>query len=101
MVVDIDVNPHIDGGVLEDLLVDSSVDVNNTINQAETIIMHDHLPHKSQKMIYKIKLLQIIKVIISNCRFMLSQLRLVDLAVILKVSDKYFIFLVVRINVIF
>ena len=43
MVVDIDVNPHIDGGVPQDLLVDSSVDVNNAINQAETIVMHDHL----------------------------------------------------------
>jgi hypothetical protein len=42
-VIDIDVNPHIDGGVPEDLLVDSSVDVNNAINQAETIVMHDHL----------------------------------------------------------
>ncbi len=35
-VIDIDVNPHIDGGVPEDLLVDSSVDVNNAINQAST-----------------------------------------------------------------
>ena len=42
-VIDIDFNPHIDGGIPEDLLVDSSVDVNNAINQAETIVMHDHL----------------------------------------------------------
>ena len=47
-------------------------------------------PHKSQKLIYKIKLLQIVKVIVSNCRFMLSQLRLFDLVVIFNISDKNF-----------
>ena len=35
-------------------------------------------PHNSQKWIYKIKLLQIVKVIGSNCCFILSQIRLFD-----------------------
>ena len=39
-------------------------------------------PHKSQKWIYEIKLLKIVKVIISNCCFMLSQVHLFDLVVI-------------------
>ncbi len=44
-------------------------------------------PHKSQKLISKIKLLQIVKVIVPNCQFMLSQLRLFDLAVIYNIAD--------------
>ena len=39
------------------------------------------VPHNSQKWIYKIKLLQIVKVIASNCCFILSQIRLFDLIV--------------------
>ena len=38
-------------------------------------------------MISKNKLLQIVKVIVSNCQFMLSQLRLFDLAVIFNIAD--------------
>jgi len=52
------------------------------------LIISCTLPHKSQTLIYKIKLLQIVTVILSNCRFMLSQLNLFDLAVIFNVSDK-------------
>ena len=57
-------------------------------------------PHKSQKWIYKIKLLQIVKVIVSNCWFMLSQIRLFDLVVIVNIFDTIFS-LFVAINVIF
>ena len=49
-----------------------------------------YVPHKSQKLIYNIKLLQLVKVIVSNCRFKLSQLCLFDLAVIFIISDKIF-----------
>ena len=42
---------------------------------------HQAQPHNSQKWIYKIKLLQIIKVITSNCCLILFQLRLFDLIV--------------------
>ena len=45
-------------------------------------------PHKSQNLIYKIYLLQIVKVILSNCLFMGSQLRLFYLAIVFNVSDK-------------
>ncbi len=39
------------------------------------------VPHNSQKCNYKIKLLQIVKVIDSNCCFILSQICLFDLIV--------------------
>ena len=50
-------------------------------------------PHKSQKWIYKIKLLQIDKVIVSNCCFILSQVHVFDLIVRVNIFDKMYSFI--------
>jgi hypothetical protein len=61
-------------------------------NNQVLFILRFHIepPHNSQKWIYKIKLLQIVKVIVSNCCFILSQIRLFDLIVRVNIFDKLF-----------
>ena len=49
-------------------------------------------PHKSQKWIYKIKLLQIVQIINSNCCVILSEIRLFYLAVTFNVVNNIYCF---------
>ena len=49
-------------------------------------------PHKSQKLIFKNKLLQIVQVIASKCYFILSKIRLFYLAVTFNVVNNIYCF---------